>query len=310
MTPLRPEIVTYLENKAALGMPGPGDAPVDLLRANSMPDPHQVGPAEEVYSVENIFIAGETSYIPVRIYRPSNQKNLPALIYFHGGGWVLSTVDNYDSSLRSLANKTGCVIIAPTYQKAPEHRFPIPFNDCYATLDWAMSNAEELGIDVTRIGVGGDSAGGNLAAAVALCARDSEAPALAFQLLIVPCTDYQFNTESGDTYAEGYGLTKRGMEYFVTEYVDAGDRHHPYAFPMHATNHSDLAPAIVITCEYDVLRDDGATYVERLAQDGTQVNYIHYDDAHHGTFNCAGITDLTTQMHLDIAGAIKQLLEL
>ena len=308
MTPLRPEIVEYVQKKQ--GNPRPGEIPVDEFRAAALPDPEVQGPKELVHSIEDIFIPGPTAYLPVRIYRPSSASNLPALIYFHGGGWVLSSVDHYDVAMRSLANKIGCVVIAVNYQKAPEHRFPIPFNDCYATYEWVFDNAENLGLDTSKIGIGGDSAGGNLAAAVALCARDAEAPEIAFQLLVYPCTDYQYNTESGDLYAEGFGLDRDVMEYFVVEYVNREDRNHPYAFPAHATSFEGVAPAIVCTAEYDILRDDGASYVEKLAAARVPVNYLHFDDLNHGSWLYGGLGDFTESMHRDVAAAVKQQLGL
>ena len=211
MTAMRPEIQELIRKRAELGAPGPGDAPVEELRRNGLPDLATTGPGEEVGSVLDTFIPGPTAYIPVRIITPINKTNSSAMVFFHGGGWVLSSVDHYDPVIRSLANKTGSIVIAPNYQKAPEHKFPIPFDDCYATLEWVIANAEKLGIDPTKVGVAGDSAGGNLAAAVALKNRDEGKNQIAYQVLVYPCCDDQFDTESGNKYAEGFGLTKRGM---------------------------------------------------------------------------------------------------
>jgi acetyl esterase len=313
MSELRPEIRDFLTARAALGIPGPGDAPVATLRALSLPDIAVTGPAEPVASIENIFIPGPTAYIPVRIIRPSLQSSppvsLPAMVYFHGGGWVLSSVDHYESALHSLANKTQSVVIAPNYQKAPEHKFPIPFDDCYATLQWVVAHADELGIDATKIGVAGDSAGGNLAAAVALKNRDENFHSLAYQLLIYPCCEDQFESESGRKYAEGYGLTKRGMEYFVREYVDESNRKNPYAFPIHAPSLKGVAPAALVIAEFDVLRDDGLAYGKKLESDGVRVLTEKFDDANHGSFMYSGFSQLTNQIHLAIAQVVSELLE-
>ena len=307
MTAMRPEIQELIRQRAELGAPGPGDAPVEELRRNGLPDLATTGPGEEVGSVLDTFIPGPTAYIPVRIITPINKTNSSAMVFFHGGGWVLSSVDHYDPVIRSLANKTGSIVIAPNYQKAPEHKFPIPFDDCYATLEWVIANAEKLGIDPTKVGVAGDSAGGNLAAAVALKNRDEGKNQIAYQVLVYPCCDDQFDTESGNKYAEGFGLTKRGMEWFVGEYVTKADRHNPYAFPIHAKSLEGVAPALVITSEYDVLRDDGSDYAVKLREDGVSVQHIHYEDTHHGALMIAGISNITDEMHNEIAKTIRTL---
>ncbi len=307
MTAMRPEIQELIRKRAELGAPGPGDAPVEELRRNGLPDLATTGPGEEVGSVLDTFIPGPTAYIPLRIITPINKTNSSAMVFFHGGGWVLSSVDHYDPVIRSLANKTGSIVIAPNYQKAPEHKFPIPFDDCYATLEWVIANAEKLGIDPTKVGVAGDSAGGNLAAAVALKNRDEGKNQIAYQVLVYPCCDDQFDTESGNKYAEGFGLTKRGMEWFVGEYVTKADRHNPYAFPIHAKSLEGVAPALVITSEYDVLRDDGSNYAVKLREDGVSVQHIHYEDTHHGALMIAGISDITDEMHNEIAKTIRTL---
>ncbi len=307
MTAMRPEIQELIRKRAELGAPGPGDAPVEELRRNGLPDLATTGPGEEVGSVLDTFIPGPTAYIPLRIITPINKTNSSAMVFFHGGGWVLSSVDHYDPVIRSLANKTGSIVIAPNYQKAPEHKFPIPFDDCYATLEWVIANAEKLGIDPTKVGVAGDSAGGNLAAAVALKNRDEGKNQIAYQVLVYPCCDDQFDTESGNKYAEGFGLTKRGMEWFVGEYVTKADRHNPYAFPIHAKSLEGVAPALVITSEYDVLRDDGTNYAVKLRGDGVSVQHIHYEDTHHGALMIAGISDITDEMHNEIAKTIRTL---
>ena len=307
MTAMRPEIQELIRKRAELGAPGPGDAPVEELRRNGLPDLATTGPGEEVGSVLDTFIPGPTAYIPLRIITPINKTNSSAMVFFHGGGWVLSSVDHYDPVIRSLANKTGSIVIAPNYQKAPEHKFPIPFDDCYATLEWVIANAEKLGIDPTKVGVAGDSAGGNLAAAVALKNRDEGKNQIAYQVLVYPCCDDQFDTESGNKYAEGFGLTKRGMEWFVGEYVTKADRHNPYAFPIHAKSLEGVAPALVITSEYDVLRDDGTNYAVKLRGDGVSVQHIHYEDTHHGALMIAGISDITDEMHNEIAKTIMTL---
>jgi acetyl esterase len=216
-------------------------------------------------------------------------------VYFHGGGWVLNFLDIYDASLSRLANKSESTIISVNYQKAPEHPFPIPFDDCYATLLWVLQNATELAINTKKLGVAGDSAGANLAAAVALKARDNDI-AIAFQLLIYPCNDRNFETESYRTNATGYGLSTQAMKWFWQQYLQ-GDAHNqnPYALPMRAENFSNLAPAIVITAEYDPLLSDGEKYVELLARDGVATSYKRYEGMIHGFFTNMAVTPAAGQ---------------
>ena len=251
---LKPEIVKYLADRAALNLPLLWEAPVSTHRANSQLNIALTQPLTPIHSVEHKTIPGPTSDLPIRIYRPSDEQNLPALIYFHGGGWVLNFLDIYEPALRKVANLGKFVIIAVQYQKAPEHPFPTPFNDCYATLEWVVKNANNLGIDPTSSGVGGDSAGGNLASAVALKARDAKLIDLVFQLLIYPCNDNQMAYQSASDNAEGYGLTTKSMLWFWEQYLqDKQDHTNPYAVPAIASSLSKVAPAIVLASQYDPL---------------------------------------------------------
>ena len=169
---LAPEIAKLLADQKAAGLPQVWEAPLSEIRELTQSRVTFAGKPETIQSIANRFIPGPTADLPIRIYRPNSDQNAPALVYFHGGGWVMNFIDIYDAAAHRLANQSGSVVISVNYQKAPEHPFPIPFDDCYATLLWVKENATELGIDVNRIGVGGDSAGGNLAAAVAIKARD------------------------------------------------------------------------------------------------------------------------------------------
>ena len=257
--PLAPEIKSFLETAAAAGLPQVWEAPIDVIRRNTQSRPALAGTPEPLFEVTNRFIPGPTADLPIRIYRPSKVSER-TIVYFHGGGWVLNFLDIYDASLSRLANQSGATIISVNYQKAPEHPFPIPFDDCYATLLWVMQNAAELSVDISKLGVAGDSAGANLASAVALKARDN-AIALAFQLLIYPCNGLDFETKSFLQNASGYGLSTQAMQWFWQQYLQ-GDAHNenPYAVPMQARDFSSLAPAIVITAEYDPLLSDGEKY--------------------------------------------------
>jgi acetyl esterase len=219
--PLAPEIQAALEVAAALQLPAYWDVPVRDSRAIKGPPPCVPEPIG--HSVVDKYIAGPTSDLHVRIFRPAAAAAaLPALVFYHGGGFVFNNIDMYTAALHRLANKSGAVIVAVNYQKAPEHPFPAPFDDCYATLQWVVANAASLQIDARNIGVGGDSAGGNLASAVALKARDegpSVMPPLRYQLLIYPCNDRDFTTESYRAFAEGFGLSTKSMEWFWEMYI-------------------------------------------------------------------------------------------
>jgi acetyl esterase len=281
---LAPEIVKILADQKAAGLPQVWEAPVAVIRESTQGRVAFAGQPEPILSVTNRFIPGPTADLPIRIYRPNEDQNAPALIFFHGGGWVLNFLDIYDAALHRLANQSGLVIISVNYQKAPEHPFPAPFDDCYAGLLWAKSHASELGIDPSRIGVGGDSAGGNLAAAVALKARDANV-ALSYQLLVYPCLDRDFTTKSYIEAATDYGLTTQAMQWFWDQYLQ-GDHHNdnPYAAPMRAKSLAGVAPSIVITAQYDPLVSDSENYVAKLQSDGAEVIYKEYPGMIHGFY--------------------------
>jgi acetyl esterase len=288
---LKPEIAAYLEAGSQAGLPAVWETSIATFRKNGENRPAQSGVPEEINTLRHRFIPGPTADLPIRIYRPHPTMVLPVLIWFHGGGWATSHLDVYEQAMRSMSNRGEFAVIAVNYQKSPEHKFPIPFDDCYATMLWVRDNAQALNIDPTHIGVGGDSAGGNLAAAVALKARDTGDLRLAFQLLVYPCNDPAMNYESAERNATGYGLTTRAMKYFWELYVDKkSDFSHPYCAPVTAKNFAGLAPAIIITAEYDTLLDDGSNYAELLKGAGNTVIYREYPGQMHGFFVLAAIT--------------------
>lgn len=287
---LAPEIKAFLAAGAAAGLPQVWEAPVDVIRRNTQTRPALAGPVDPLYEIANKFIPGPTADLPIRIYRPRSGENAPAIVYFHGGGWVLNFLDIYDASLARLANESGSTIISVNYQKAPEHPFPIPFDDCYATLEWVIKNALDLKIDPTRIGVAGDSAGANLASAVAIKARDQKI-SLAFQLLIYPCNDRNFETPSYIANATGYGLSTQAMKWFWEQYLQGTDHDmNPYAIPARSLSFKELAPAIIFTAQYDPLLSDGEIYSELLQRDGVLVNYREFEGMIHGFFTNMAVT--------------------
>ena len=301
---LAPEIVKQLADQKAAGLPQVWEAPVAVIRELTQGRVAFAGVPEPILSVTNRFIPGPTADLPIRIYRPNQDQNAPAMVFFHGGGWVLNFLDIYDAALHRLANQSGSVIISVNYQKAPEHPFPAPFDDCYAGLLWVKAHAQEIGIDPNRVGVGGDSAGGNLAAAVALKARD-ENVALTYQLLVYPCLDRDFTTKSYIDAATDYGLTTQAMEWFWDQYLQ-GSLHdnNPYAAPMRANSLSGVAPSIVITAQYDPLVSDSENYCAKLTSDGAEFIYKEFPGMIHGFFaNVAA----TPSSHLALDFAAKEI---
>jgi acetyl esterase len=303
---LAPEIIAQLADQKAAGLPQVWEAPVAVIRELTQGRVAFAGVPEPILSVTNRFIPGPTSDLPIRIYRPNQDQKAPAMVYFHGGGWVLNFLDIYDAALHRLANQSGSVIISINYQKAPEHPFPTPFDDCYAGLLWVKAHAEEIGIDTNRVGVGGDSAGGNLAAAVALKARD-ENVALTYQLLVYPCLDRDFTTKSYIDAATDYGLTTQAMEWFWDQYLQ-GSQHdnNPYAVPMRAKSLAGVAPSIVITAQYDPLVSDSENYCAKLEKDGAQVIYKEFPGMIHGFFANVGATP---SAHLSLDFAAQEITE-
>ncbi|MSO28206.1 MAG: alpha/beta hydrolase [Candidatus Planktophila sp.] len=305
---LAPEIVKQLSDQKAAGLAQVWQAPVSVIREQTQAKVAFAGPAEPILSVENRFIPGLTADLPVRIYRPTEDKNSPALIYFHGGGWVLNFLDIYDAALHRLANQSGSVIISVNYQKSPEHPFPTPFDDCFATLQYVQSHAEVFGIDANLIGVAGDSAGGNLAAAVALKARDLNLK-VAYQMLVYPCTARDFTTKSYIEYATEYGLTTQAMQWFWDQYLQGTDfDQNPYAVPATAKSFKNLAPAIIITAQYDPLISDSEDYVKKLQSDGVGVVYHEFPGMIHGFFANVVATPSSPQAIDFCAKEIRRLL--
>jgi acetyl esterase len=222
---------------------------------------------------------------------------------------VLNFLDIYEPALRKLALAGDFVIIAVEYQKAPEHPYPAAFNDCFATLEWVVKNALSLGIDPKAIGVGGDSAGGNLASAVALKVRDLNLLPLAYQLLIYPCNDYEMNYKSASTYAENFGLTSKAMRWFWEQYLaDSKFQIDPYAVPAKAATLTGLAPALIFTAENDPLVDDGKNYYELLVNHSVPAFYKDYPGQIHGFFNLSGVTADAELLYSDISREINSLL--
>ena len=259
-------------------------------RAVLQPEPPTVG---EVVALQ---APGPHGAIPLRLYRPLSSVGTaagpqPVLVYFHGGGWVIGDLDTHDTLCRELANASGCAVVATDYRMAPEHRFPIAVDDCIAATDWVRQQAATLGLDASRMAVGGDSAGGNLAAVVAIAARDAGTP-LAFQLLIYPATDQRRGAPSHTSNAQGYLLTSDTMDYFHDHYItDAAHDLDWRASPLLHAEHANLPPAFVLTAGYDPLRDEGLDYAQRLSDAGNRATCVCFERQIHGFITMGKVID-------------------
>jgi acetyl esterase len=264
------------------------------------------GNPEKVHEVVEHWLAGPGGKLQLRVYRPSAEPNLPVLMYFFGGGWVLGTVDTADGIARSLANAANCIVAVPGYRLAPEHPFPAAIEDCWAATEWVLANADSLGADPARIAVGGDSAGGNLAAGLTLMAQEAGGPRFAGQLLVYPNTDQAVDDDesmrAGD---DPYLFNRRSVAWYRSHYLsDPDDAYNPLASPLQAETLVGLPPALVITAEYDPLRDQGERYAARLAHDGVPVAVTRYEGMVHGFFAMSGTLDAGK---VALAQAAKQL---
>ena len=241
------------------------------------------GELEPVARVEDRTIPGPAGEIPVRVYSAQPDAALPALVYFHGGGWVVGDLDSHDNVCRALANRSGCSVVSVHYRRAPEAEYPAAADDCYAAAVWVAEHAAEVGGD-GRIAVGGDSAGGNLAAVVSQMARERGGPQIAAQILIYPVTDFSFETDSYQLNGDGsYGLSEAGMRWYWGLYApDEARAVEPYASPLRTGDLSNLPPALVQTAEYDALRDEGEAYGAALEAAGNTVCTTRYDGVIHG----------------------------
>ena len=260
-------------------------------------------PAVHVASVEDRTIAGD---VPVRIYRPDGDGPFGCLLFLHGSGWTIMSVDTHDHEARALCARAGVVVVSVDYRLAPEHKFPAAVDDCWAALQWVAASADELGIDPARIAVGGDSAGGNLAAVLVQRARDGGGPPIAFQLLVYPVLDARGAHASRTENKDGPGLTNDLMEWFTLQYIrDEADRARPEVSPLAAASFEGLPPAFVLTAEYDPLRDEGADYADKLAVAGVPVTYRMYEGATHGFWQMSRLAPIAQQALDECGDALR-----
>jgi len=302
---------------------------LDLIEHKQIPPTHTLGVADarayyrerrsvtqpvppEVGLVRELQMIGPRGPIQLRLYRPlaSNAATpLPVLVYFHGGGWVIGDLDTHDSLCRALCNESGCAVVSVDYRLAPEHRFPAAVDDALAATRWVRRQAAELHLDASHLAVGGDSAGGNLAAVVSIAARDAGDLPIAFQLLIYPATDQHRTAPSHTTNGEGYLLTRATMDYFSGHYItDPAEYKDWRSSPLLHTDLAKLPPALVLTAGHDPLRDEGAAYAEALTAAGNRASYVCFERQIHGFITMGKVLDEANTAVTVCAAALRRAL--
>jgi acetyl esterase len=291
--PLDPQIKAILDQAASSGAPPLSSLSPHKARAafRAMME-RFAGTPPLVAKSEDRAIPGPAGEIGVRIYTPEGKKPFPALMFFHGGGWVLGDLDTHDPLCRALTNEARCITVAVDYRLAPEHKFPAAVEDCYAASQWVARNCVAIGANPARLALSGDSAGGNLAAAVSLMARDRKDLHIGYLLMMYPALDASLQTKSMTDYAEGYLLTRADMVWFWNHYLkEEEDRSNPYACLAAAKDLSGLPPAMIITAEFDPLRDEGEAYAKRLQEAHVRVTCKRYEGMTHGFMSMASFVD-------------------
>jgi acetyl esterase len=286
----------------------PEEARAEFARLTTLANPS----APAIGRTEHAEATGPAGPIPLRIYTPVAGAGtaLPAIVYFHGGGFVLGDLDSADALCRTLANESGCRLISVDYRLAPEHPFPAAVDDSFAALSWVEANASSIGVDPNRIAVAGDSAGGNLAAVTALLAREKASPHVAFQVLIYPTTSFRHDAPSVLAFGSGYMLNQATIEWFVSHYVPKdADRGDIRLSPLAASELKGLPPAYVVTAGFDPLHDEGAAYAEKLKAAGVAVTHVDYPTMIHGFFSMQGVVPLAAEAVTAAASAVKQALK-
>lgn len=303
--PLDPQAQQVLDQLATLGLPPAHTVSPQEARDNMKKRPRVDGP--EVAKVEDRTVSWRDAEVPVRIYTPAGTGPFPILIWCHGGGMVVGDLETADATARHLTVETDCVTVSVDYRLAPETKFPGACDDCYAAAVWASENAASIQGDASRMAVGGDSAGGNLAAVVAQMARDRAHPDFAIQLLVYPMTAVDFDTSSYTDNADGYLLTRDSMKWYWEQYLGSDeDAEHAYAVPSTARSFRDLPAALVITAEYDPLRDEGEAYAKKLEAAGVPTTCTRYDGMIHGFFGMPAAMDKGAQAISEAAAAMKK----
>lgn len=304
-------------------------AVIELVVKSGRPPYHQLSPKEarqmfretrpastptppEISAVKDLVAETPAGSIPLRVYWPAGvaaAAALPVFVYFHGGGWVIGDLETHDVLCRQIAAASGVAVVAVDYRLAPEHKFPAAADDAWAATRWVVAHASELGVDATRLAVGGDSAGGNLAAVVALMARDHGEPAIALQVLTYPVTDVAAESQSYRDFADGYMLTRESMRWFIAHYLKSPDDARDWrASPLRAPSLTGVAPALIVTAGFDPLRDEGEAYAKRLREAGVQVDYVCYGGMIHGFAPMGRLIDTGNRAVAHTAASLRQAL--
>lgn len=294
---LGPKPIETLSPADARKQPTPADAVAALLKSQGK----STAP-EAVGKVENKTFPGPAGPVPIRIYTPAGTGPFPVTLYIHGGGWVIATLDTYDASARALTNAAQAVLVSTHYRQAPEHQFPAAHDDTWAAYEWVLNNAKSLNGDPAKVAVAGESAGGNMAAAIAMTARDRKVQMPAHQLLIYPVANRAFDTPSYQENANAKPLGKAGMQWFFGHYLKSeADGSNPRVSILRATNFKGLPPATVITAQIDPLRSEGEAYARKLQAAGVQVHLQNFDGVAHEFFGMGAVVDKAKQA-VQVAG--------
>jgi acetyl esterase/lipase len=306
--PLDPKAQQLLDDVRASGRPNAHLLPVAEARENFEALFASLGPGEEVAASGSVAIPFGDAEVPARWYRPAGDGPLPVVVYYHGGGWLLGSVAAYDIVCRALANASGAVVVSVDYRLAPEHRFPAAVDDSYAAAEWVAENAGALGGDGSRLALAGDSAGGNLAAVVALLARERGRPSARFQLLVYPVTTCDLELGCDMAY-EGYFLYRDELQWHQDHYLGSPELAADWRVsPLLATDHSGLPPAFVMTAECDPLHRQGELYADRLRASGVAVELRQYPGMIHGFFGLDSVFDVAGDAMRDAGEALRMAL--
>jgi len=303
--PLHPQVAALLDQMKAMGAPPLSAGSVADARAGTEAIAALAGDPIPVGSVRDITIPVDGASIGARVYTPAGAGPHPIVLFFHGGGWVICTLDTHDNVARAICRDAQAVVVSVDYRMAPEFRFPIALDDCFAATQWVAANARSLGGDANRLAVCGDSAGGNLSAAVSQMARDAGGPTIAFAALLYPATDMTAKGGSLDENAKGYFLERADMEWFMNHYLSAEERKDPRASPLLHPRLAGLPPCFITTCEFDPLRDEGEAYGAALRANGVAAENKRYDGLIHAVANMTGVVDGGREMVADVASRLR-----
>ena len=305
--PLDPQAQSLVDALAKLNLKPIEDSTPEEARESMRSRTAGLGPFPDVAAITEHRVPVKGTEIAVRLYSPGGAGPHPALVFYHGGGWVIGDLDTHDGLCRTLTNAAGCLVASVDYRLAPETKYPAAPEDSYAALLWLVANAGKLGIDPRRIAVGGDSAGGNLSTVVAIMARDRKGPALASQILIYPVTNHSLDTPSYHENATGYVLTREAMRWFWRHYLAREEQgKEPHASPLQAASLTGLPPALVITAECDPLRDEGEAYAARLRDAGVPVTLTRYGGMFHGFIRMTRFLDKARAAVDEVAGSLRK----